>query len=135
MYPLGNGACSRGDGWSADRFEATPLSYAAGQLARRRRDVSAYLVAVIEVHDPESYKRYAERAPETITKYGGRYLIRGAQPDVQEGEWPLDRLVVLEFPDAEAARRFYHSPEYQEIVPLRQAASKGAVAILPGYTP
>ncbi len=95
--------------------------------------MSAYLVAVVEVTDPEAYKKYAARAPETISQYGGRYLVRGAQPDVQEGEWPLDRLVVLEFPDVEAARRFYHSPEYQEIVPLRQAASKGAVAILPGY--
>jgi len=95
--------------------------------------MSAYLVAVVEVTDPEGYKKYAVRAPETISKYGGRYLVRGAEPDVQEGDWPLDRLVVLEFPDAEAARRFYHSPEYQEIVPLRQAASKGAVAILPGY--
>lgn len=95
--------------------------------------MSAYIVAVIDVHDPEGYKAYAARAPEVLARYGGRYLVRGAAPEVKEGEWPIDRLVVLEFPDVEAANRFYHSPEYQEITPLRQAASKGAVAVLAGY--
>jgi len=94
--------------------------------------MSAYLVAMIEVTDLEGYKRYAARAPETIAQYGGRYLVRGGAPKVVEGDWKVERLVVLEFPDLEAAERFYQSPEYQELVPLRQAASKGSVAILPG---
>lgn len=95
--------------------------------------MSAYLIALVEVTDAEAYKAYAARAPEAIASYGGTYLIRGAQPKVMEGDWPIDRMVVLEFPDMAAAERFYNSPEYQEILPLRQAASKGAVAILPRY--
>lgn len=96
--------------------------------------MSAYLVAMIEVEDPEAYKAYAARAPETVARYGGRYVVRGATPEVKEGDWQVERLVILEFADVEAANRFYHSPEYQEILPLRQGASrKGTVAILPGF--
>lgn len=95
--------------------------------------MSAYVVAMIEVNDLEGYKAYAARAPEAVSRYGGRYLVRGASPEVKEGPWEVQRLVILEFPDVEAANRFYHSLEYQEIVPLRQAASKGAVAVLPGF--
>ena len=96
--------------------------------------MSAYIVAMIEVTDPEAYKLYTARSPEALARYGGRFLVRGGTPEVKEGPWPVDRMVILEFADIEAANRFYHSPEYQEILPLRHAASKGVVAILPGVS-
>jgi uncharacterized protein (DUF1330 family) len=47
-----------------------------------------------------------------VAHYGGRYLVRGAPYETLEGNWQPQRLVVLEFPDMEAARKFYDSPEY-----------------------
>jgi uncharacterized protein (DUF1330 family) len=67
-----------------------------------------------------------------VAQYGGHFVIRGGEPQVLEGDWPAPRVVVIGFSDEAAARRFYDSPEYQEIVPIRQAASRGTLAILPG---
>ena len=49
-----------------------------------------------------------------------------------EGAWTAPRLVVIQFDSMEAARRFYHSPAYQKILPLRLKAAEGCVAIVPG---
>jgi uncharacterized protein (DUF1330 family) len=92
----------------------------------------AYIVGLVEVTDPESYNRYRARTPEVIAQYGGHFVIRGGEPQVLEGDWPAPRVVVIAFPDEAAARRFYESPEYQEIVPIRQGASNGTLALLPG---
>lgn len=93
----------------------------------------AYVVAAIEVTDPEGYKKYTARTPAEIARWGGRFLVRGTQPEVLEGDWPIQRLVVIEFPDLETARKFYDSEDYQAVVPLRQAASRGALALFEGF--
>jgi uncharacterized protein (DUF1330 family) len=95
--------------------------------------MSAYVVATVEVTDPEAYKKYTSEVPAQLAAWGGRFLIRGPQPEVLEGDWPIQRLVVLEFPDKDTARRFYDSEGYQAIVPLRQAASRGALALFEGF--
>ena len=58
--------------------------------------------------------------------------MRGGELDVLEGDWPWPRLVIIEFQSRDAARLFYESPEYQKILPLRQAASDGTLAIVEG---
>ena len=58
--------------------------------------------------------------------------MRGGELDVLEGNWPLPRLVIIEFQSKDAARLFYESPEYQKILPLRQASSDGTLAIVEG---
>ena len=93
----------------------------------------AYLLALIDVEDEEAYKAYTARTPEVITAYGGQFVVRGGNPEAVEGELPSGRVVLLEFADKTAAKRFYDSPEYQEIIPLRTAASKGRIAILEGF--
>jgi uncharacterized protein (DUF1330 family) len=92
----------------------------------------AYIVGLVDVTDPETYDRYRARTPGIVAQYGGRFVVRGGEPEVLEGDWPAPRVVVIEFPDAAAARRFYESPEYSEIVPIRQQASHGTLALLPG---
>jgi uncharacterized protein (DUF1330 family) len=91
-----------------------------------------YLIASISITDPERYERYKSKAPGVIGKYGGQYLVRGGTVDTVEGDLGLDRVVVLEFESLEQARRFYHSPEYQEIAQDRIAASKSNIVILEG---
>jgi uncharacterized protein (DUF1330 family) len=92
----------------------------------------AYVVAHVRVKNPEAYDAYRRRSPEVIAQFGGRFLIRGGEAEVLDGDWSVPRVVVIEFPDVAAARGFYNSPEYQEILPLRLANTEGALAILPG---
>ncbi len=95
----------------------------------------AYIVALVEVTDPQTYDGYRARTPGLVAKYGGRFVIRGGEPQVLEGDWPAPWVVVIEFPDEAAARRFYDSPDYQEIVPIRQKGSRGTLALLPAAPP
>lgn len=95
----------------------------------------AYLIAEIQLHDPETYARYRSRTPEIVARYGGRFLVRGGEAEMLEGEAPPGRIVVIEFADRAAARGFYDSPEYQEIMPLRQRASRGRLVLVEGAPP
>jgi uncharacterized protein (DUF1330 family) len=92
----------------------------------------AYLIFDIHVDDPDGYQPYRERAGAIIESYGGRYLVRGGAHEVIEGDWDLDRLVVVEFDSVEQARTCYHSPEYQEIAPIRHRASRGKAVLVEG---
>ena len=87
--------------------------------------MTAYVLVDIDVHDPARYEDYKPLAASSIEQYGGRYAIRGGTVEVLEGEWPTGRFVVLEFPDAAAARRWYDSPEYAVARSIRQEASSG----------
>lgn len=88
-----------------------------------------YLIAQLEITDAEAFEAYRAAVPAVVERFGGRYLVRGGALDVLEGDWPAPRLVVIAFDSAAQARRFYDSPEYREILPLRLRAAKGAVAI------
>ena len=92
----------------------------------------AYVIAEVEVNDPEAYKLYAGRAPGVTLPAGGRYLARAGHVEALEGEPPRSRVVIIEFDDLEQARAFYHGKAYQEIIPLRQAASKGRLFLVDG---
>ena len=92
----------------------------------------AFLIAEIEVTDPETYARYRAQTPGVIATHGGRFLVRGGAVDAREGEAPAGRVVVIEFADMAAARLFYDSPDYQAILPLRQASSRGRVYLVEG---
>lgn len=94
--------------------------------------MAAYVIAEIDVTDPEGYKLYASRAPGVTLPCGGKYLARGGRTECLEGEAPKSRIVVIEFPDVAAARAFYYGKAYQELVPLRQAASTGRMFVVEG---
>jgi len=94
----------------------------------------AYLIAHIDVTNPEAFEAYRGSVPAVIEAHGGRYVIRGGKVETLEGNWDVPRIVIIEFDNLEAARRFYNSDEYQEILPIRLAASEGSVALIEGYT-
>src|SRR5919198_4043340 len=94
----------------------------------------AYVIFDIYVDDPDAYAPYRERSGATVEANGGRYLVRGGDHEVVEGEWDVERVVVLEFPSVERAREWYRSPEYQEIAPIRQAASHGKAVLVEGVS-
>jgi uncharacterized protein (DUF1330 family) len=83
----------------------------------------AYVIVETDVHDPEQYKRYQAASPDAVHAGGGSFVVRGGELAVLEGDWHPARLVVLEFPDLEAAKRWYDSPQYQEAKRLRDGAA------------
>jgi uncharacterized protein (DUF1330 family) len=94
--------------------------------------MSAYLVAMVRVDDPEGYKQYTARTPAIIEKHGGRFLVRGGPVETVEGPDFDRRLVVIEFPSREAYWEFYRSPEYQEAMAFRLPASQGTFLLAEG---
>jgi uncharacterized protein (DUF1330 family) len=94
--------------------------------------MAAYVVVNVEVNDPEAYREYTAQVPGTLEKYGGRFLVRGGEPQVLEGS-PLPRVVVIEFASTEQANAWYQSPEYQAILPIRQRNARTSfLVIVPG---
>ncbi len=94
--------------------------------------MAAYLIADIEVTDPDTYAKYAAGVPATVAGFGGKYLVRGDQGEVAEGTWTPKRLVVLEFESMERAKAWYNSPDYADLKKLRQSASNGNVIFAEG---
>ena len=92
-----------------------------------------YVIGQIEINDLEAYKKYPSKAQETVEQYGGRYMVRGGPLVAIEGDAPLSRIVVLEFPSYEKAQEWYHSDDYQAVIGLRHAASYGHMFIVEGY--
>jgi uncharacterized protein (DUF1330 family) len=83
----------------------------------------AYVIVETDVRDAEQYERYKAASPGAIAAGGGRFVVRGGEMAVLEGDWQPKRLVMLEFEDLEAAKRWYESPEYQEAKRLREGAA------------
>src|SRR5262245_40654733 len=83
----------------------------------------AYLIVETDITDPEQYEQYKAASPAAIAASGGRFLARGGELAVFEGDWNPKRLVLVEFPDLQTAKRFYESPEYQEAIKLREGAA------------
>ncbi len=92
----------------------------------------AYVIADITVNDTETYTGYQALTPATIEKYGGRFVIRGGAHELIEGDWQPGRMVMLEFNDMEALKRWYYSPEYTEARKIRQRAATGSVIFVEG---
>ena len=92
----------------------------------------AYVFGEIEVTDPATYEEYRKQVLAVVTKYGGRFIVRGGQVGGLEGGWAPKRFVALEFPSMDQARRWYRSPEYAPLIELRQKASRGKLILVEG---
>lgn len=93
----------------------------------------AYLIADVDITDQDTYQTYTTQVPPILHQYGGRFLVRGGKTEVVEGDWRPSRLVVLQFDDAAAARRFYDSKEYQAIIEFRHRAASTRLILAEGY--
>ena len=82
----------------------------------------AYVIGEAEITNPEAMKAYGPMIVAAVRKYGGKYLARGARPVVLEGG-AAHSILIIEFENAEAARRWYASPEYQAAKAVRQGNS------------
>ncbi len=83
----------------------------------------AYVVAMMSIKDPETYREYTDRTPPIVKRYGGRFLTRGEPISSVEGEAYDGRMVLLEFPSKSDIEAWYADPDYQNAMQFRHAAS------------
>lgn len=94
-------------------------NWASGEL------VAGYLIFEIEITDPVAWQRYREAAGRVMTAAGGTFVVASERIESLEGDWHPPSISVVRFESFEQAHRFYHSAEYQELLGLRFAASRG----------
>lgn len=92
----------------------------------------AFVIAEVDVHDPDAYEEYKRQVPATLGPYGGTFRVRGGAVEPLEGGWEPKRIVVLEFPSLEQARAWYASDSYREPKALRQRVSTGRLVLVEG---
>jgi uncharacterized protein (DUF1330 family) len=85
--------------------------------------MTAYVIVETDISDPERYEQYKAASPSAVEAGGGRFLVRGGELVVLEGDWQPSRIVVLEFADLAAAEHWYESQSYQEAKKLREGAA------------
>jgi uncharacterized protein (DUF1330 family) len=95
----------------------------------------AYLVGSITVTDPVGYEEYRAKVPAVLAAHGGRYVVRGGEMKVLEGDWPVSRTVVLEFPDMGRLMNFYESADYAPLLAIRKRTSVSKLIAVEGYVP
>ena len=94
--------------------------------------MKAYVIVNVSIRDAERYKDYIQAATPTVAAHGGRYVARGGRAEKLEGDVPVNRVVVLEFPSYAQAKGWYDSPEYQAALVIRQACSTGTIILVEG---
>lgn len=94
-----------------------------------------YILVEVTIPDPAAYRAsgYMAMAETAIAAHGGRFLVRGGEAEIIEGDGPIGRIVILEFPSREAARAFFESPDYAPALKLRQGMSKARAVLLDEY--
>jgi uncharacterized protein (DUF1330 family) len=99
--------------------------------ARQMKMAPGYVVAEVDVTDPATFQKYAEKTPGTMAPFNGHYIIRGGKTNSIEGE-PPKRFVVIEFESMEKAQAWEDSPAYDAIKPIRHSSAKSRVFIAEG---
>lgn len=97
--------------------------------------MTVYMVAQVQILDPGLWERYKEIAAREIARHGGRYLVRGASPEVEEADWnqPEDlQINIVAFPSLEQAHAWYNSPEYAKALAFRQGAVRRRLFFVKG---
>jgi len=94
----------------------------------------AYVISDLVPRDAPEWEMYRSRASAAIKLHGGRYVARGGAIEVLEGTWDPKAIVVVEFPDMEAARAWYASPEYAQALAVRDKALSRNLILVDGST-
>ena len=95
--------------------------------------MAAYVIAQINVTDPDTYEDYRALVPATLDAYCGEFVVRGGDQEALEGDAPSPRTVVLRFADMAAARAWHNSSEYAAAKAIRQSASTGTLLLVDGF--
>ena len=94
--------------------------------------MAGYVIADVDVTDPVLFAEYRKLVSATVEQYGGKYLARGGESVVVEGDWTPSRTVVIEFESYERAKAWYHSDEYAPALKMRLDSANSSVIIVDG---
>jgi uncharacterized protein (DUF1330 family) len=94
--------------------------------------VSVYIIAHLKFTQRERYDRYQSRFMGVFKNFNGKLLVADEHPVVLEGDWPRDKVVIMEFADTESAQEFQESRAYQEIAVDRKAGADAIVMTVRG---
>jgi uncharacterized protein (DUF1330 family) len=95
--------------------------------------MTAFIVGLVKITDPVAYQRYFEAFPKVFAASGGRVLAADEAAAVIEGSFDADKVVLMQFPDAAAARAFLDSADYQRISQDRMAGAQTTAFIVHGF--
>jgi uncharacterized protein (DUF1330 family) len=104
-------------------------------MLRAQSPPRAYIIAEVQVTDPEAYKPYIPKSAQIIAQYGGQYLARGGKTEALEGAEPAGRVAIVQFPSMAELQKFWNSPEYREAAPIRRGASTSRLLVIEGVSP
>jgi uncharacterized protein (DUF1330 family) len=93
-----------------------------------------YVIAQLKFTKEDLYRRYQGRFFDVFKQFNGKLLVADEKPATLEGNWPHDKIVVMEFPDQAEAERFISSPAYQEISKDRIAGAETVSLLVRGLT-
>ena len=94
--------------------------------------MNAYLILDFTINDFKLFKEYIRKIPKFIEKHLGRYVVRGEEPTVMEGDWNPERVVVIEFPSRENAEEFLNDPEAQPLFSIRHKTTTSKLILVDG---
>lgn len=94
--------------------------------------MAAYIIAQVNVTDPEIFETYRQQVPATLEPFGGEYVVRGGAMEVLEGEWAAPRCVVLKFPDMASAKAWHDSDIYAGPMALRHKSAETTAIVVEG---
>ena len=93
---------------------------------------SAYIIANVDVTNPEQYEEYKRLSTIAMKAHGAQVCVRGGKVEVLEGDWAPKRLVMLKFPSMEQARAFYGSVEYDAARKAREGIAVMRMIVVEG---
>jgi uncharacterized protein (DUF1330 family) len=92
--------------------------------------MSVYCIAQISITNRDIYNRYQARFMDVFQKFKGQVLAADEKPQVVEGEWHHQKIILLKFPDQKSFEDWANSPDYQEIAKDRKSGSEGIVLLV-----
>lgn len=104
-------------------------------VSRRFRlvfEAVVYALAQLTIRDRERYERYVARFAAVLARYDGKLLVADEAPEVVEGVWNHDKVILLSFASEDSYAAFADSEEYRAIAVDRRAATEGPVLLLHG---
>lgn len=94
--------------------------------------MTAYVIVEMTVTDPVRIEDYRKQAGASVAAYGGKFIVRGGRIERLDGDWNPQRIVVIEFPGVEQARKWRSSPEYRAACEIRDRAASTRMILVEG---
>ena len=85
--------------------------------------MAAYLIGQISVKDEELWRQYVTGVQDSLLPFAAKTIFRGELVAVLAGSQDKDLVVVLEFSDQSILNDWFHSENYQALIPLRDKAA------------